>query len=178
MQPNCFYESKTFEDHAQSNSAYYTEQEVMAIWSRVDWANIQPGDRVVSLTTTHGDGEIPCLNCYGYYFPCCAYCKELNYTVATYAYVKSRHVASAYLPASYEEYALMSVSDINNVIEMAWRDSEKKEFKKEFDKELNELTHQPTHDSSEQPPPPSQHQQQDDQQPHQPQDEQQPPQEQ
>lgn len=119
----------------------YTADEIKAIWGRVNWDNIQRGDRVVGLSTAHSDTDEPCLNCYGYNFPCSTMCNPMHYGVLSYSRCREQHVASFRLPVDYDEYMLLTHRQIGRMIQEAWDERDNPEGKDDGEGDGNESVH-------------------------------------
>ena len=124
LEEKCLY-TKPLEQYGED----YTANEVRALWARVNWDNIQRGDRVVSLSTCHSDTEEPCLNCYGHYFPCSSSCNPLHYGVLSYSQYREQNVASSRLPTVYDVYMLMTRLQLERISQEAWDELENPEGK-------------------------------------------------
>jgi hypothetical protein len=119
----CKYRGE-FQAYVERNSAFYTAAQVKALWSTIDFdaAKDKTSEWVVGLNDVHSDpgAMVPCVNCYGHYFPC-GNCRDMSsVTLMSYDEYKQMHVACSRLPKTYEEYTMLTSREVDQMIEEAW----------------------------------------------------------
>jgi len=108
------------EEYANRNSAFYTADQVKALWPSIDFDNATIDQRVVGIDSIHNGKASPCCNCYGHHFPC-GNCKDPNPVVLmSYNEYKHAHVACSRMPKTYAEYLTLTRRQIDRMIFDAW----------------------------------------------------------